>query len=272
MTFNIELNPGDIVNNDRLRGIFQCSGQGGMRRSHNTDTLVLVSNHIKSIYDDHWDDQGIMHYTGMGAEGNQSLDFMQNKTLSESKTNGVSVFLFEVFRPKEYTYIGPVKLAGEPYQSKQTDQNATVRNVWLFPLEQLIPGKLPVFPEVTIQENQDQKKSKARKIPDHELEELANSSILKPGILITQGTQYLRNPYVAEYAKRRAKGICMLCLAPAPFNDKNGEPFLESHHIIWLSRGGEDTIQNTVALCPNCHRKMHLLDKTEDKDWLSLQR
>ncbi|WP_296863638.1 HNH endonuclease [Thermosyntropha sp.] len=32
-----------------------------------------------------------------------------------------------------------------------------------------------------------------------------------------------------------------------------GEP-----HIEWLSRGGTDTIDNTVALCPNCHRKMHV--------------
>lgn len=24
----------------------------------------------------------------------------------------------------------------------------------------------------------------------------------------------------------------------------------------WLSNDGEDTIDNTIALCPNCHRKM----------------
>ena len=66
-----------------------------------------------------------------------------------------------------------------------------------------------------------------------------------------------RDPYIAEYAKRRAKGICQLCNKAAPFIDQNGKPFLESHHIKWLKDGGEDTIENTVALCPNCHRKMH---------------
>ncbi|WP_068985414.1 HNH endonuclease [Lysinibacillus xylanilyticus] len=31
-----------------------------------------------------------------------------------------------------------------------------------------------------------------------------------------------------------------------------------------LWKGGEDTIENCVALCPNCHRKMHSLALNED--------
>jgi hypothetical protein len=30
--------------------------------------------------------------------------------------------------------------------------------------------------------------------------------------------------------------------------------------IIGLSENGEESIENTVALCPNCHRKMHILN------------
>ena len=73
-----------------------------------------------------------------------------------------------------------------------------------------------------------------------------------------------RNPYVAELAKRKAKGICQLCENPAPFNDKDGKPYLETHHIVWLSEGGEDTIENCTALCPNCHKKMHILNRKID--------
>lgn len=76
--------------------------------------------------------------------------------------------------------------------------------------------------------------------------------------------QVARDPYIAEYAKRRANGMCQLCMKPAPFNKANGNPYLESHHIIWLSEGGEDSIENTVALCPNCHRKMHIVNLPED--------
>jgi 5-methylcytosine-specific restriction protein A len=77
--------------------------------------------------------------------------------------------------------------------------------------------------------------------------------------------QYERNPAVSELAKRRAGGKCQLCGGDAPFRYINGEPYLETHHIIPLSEGGEDTVANTVALCPNCHRKMHVLGKEDDK-------
>ena len=34
--------------------------------------------------------------------------------------------------------------------------------------------------------------------------------------------------------------------------------------MIWLSKGGSDSVDNTVALCPNCHRKMHIVDDPGD--------
>ena len=79
---------------------------------------------------------------------------------------------------------------------------------------------------------------------------------------------YDRNPYVSEYAKRKARGYCQLCNQAAPFRDKDNTPYLETHHIIWLSQGGGDTIDNTVALCPNCHRKMHIVNGKEDVETL----
>ena len=80
--------------------------------------------------------------------------------------------------------------------------------------------------------------------------------------------QYERDPYVSQLTKLRANGKCDLCEEPAPFIDKNGNPYLETHHIDWLSKGGKDTLDNTVALCPNCHRKMHALDLEEDRERL----
>lgn len=77
-----------------------------------------------------------------------------------------------------------------------------------------------------------------------------------------------RDIFVSTYAKLRALGYCQLCNKPAPFDDKNGKPFLESHHIVWLSQGGSDHIDNVVALCPNCHRKMHVLNELSDVEYL----
>lgn len=87
-----------------------------------------------------------------------------------------------------------------------------------------------------------------------------------PGRLRNQSesSSYIRDRYVSEYAKRRANGICQLCNEPAPFLDNEGRPFLETHHVIWLADGGDDSISNTVALCPNCHRKMHTLNLDSD--------
>lgn len=76
--------------------------------------------------------------------------------------------------------------------------------------------------------------------------------------------RYSHDPYIAKETKERAHGVCQLCGQPGPFKDKNGQPYLECHHIIWLSRGGKDTLENTVALCSNCHRRMHILDDPED--------
>ena len=75
---------------------------------------------------------------------------------------------------------------------------------------------------------------------------------------------YTRNKYVSEYAKRRAGGKCQLCGRLAPFYDNEGRPYLEAHHIIRLADGGEDSENNVVALCPNCHRTMHSLNLEED--------
>ncbi len=248
---------GTVVNNDELRKAFKCSTQGGMRRSKPTNTLVVISNHVKSVYGDRWVDN-VLHYTGMGLKGDQSLYFAQNKTLNESKANGVDVHLFEVFANNEYTYQGQVKLANSPYQEPQHDQDGNLRRVWIFPL-QLRDGAPLIRSETEFLQEQAQKEKKANRLTDDELEKRAGNARKNPGSRSTQLTQYERNPYVAALAKRRANGICDLCNERAPFNKKNGDPYLETHHIIWLSKGGDDTTENTVALCPNCHRRMHVV-------------
>ena len=71
-------------------------------------------------------------------------------------------------------------------------------------------------------------------------------------------TGFRRNPDVIVEVLHRANGVCEECDQPAPFIRKSdGTPFLEVHHWIPLSEGGEDTINNAGALCPNCHRGAH---------------
>jgi 5-methylcytosine-specific restriction protein A len=95
------------------------------------------------------------------------------------------------------------------------------------------------------------------------LKKLAQKAKQKPVRRVTVLEQFVRNPYVASYVKKAAGGYCDLCQHAAPFI-KDGEPFLHCHHVLWLARGGPDIIQNAVALCPNCHERMHKLDRKAD--------
>ncbi len=83
-----------------------------------------------------------------------------------------------------------------------------------------------------------------------------------------ENTRYSRDAKIRDKAINRAKGICDLCLQSAPFEKKDGKPYLESHHIIFRSEGGKDSLTNIVALCPNCHRKIHVLKKPQDIKFL----
>ena len=270
MPFDPQLTKGQIVNNKDLQAIFLCGPQGGMRRSHRTNALVIISDHTKGYYKDKWEN-AILHYTGMGLTGDQSLVFAQNKTLAESASNSVSVFLFEVFEEGKYVYQGPAQLAGKPYQETQPDQNDKPRKVWMYPLHLVDQDRPAPMDEETLRRIQTAEEHKAARLSLDELKRRVELAPKKSGTREVISKQHDRNPYVAEYVKRRANGICELCSNPAPFMNKHKEPYLEEHHIIWLSKGSNDTVDNTVALCPNCHRKMHILDRAEDRKILSLK-
>lgn len=265
--FNPKLKIGQVITNDELRNIFICGNMGGMRRSKTTNTLVIISDHTKGLYEDKWF-RDILHYTGMGKKGDQDINASQNRTLNESNINGVKVYLFEVFEANRYTYRGQVKLVEEPYQEKQKDEDGVLRNVWIFPVKSVDDHELTIDKEI-IDNNFYKKEKKAKKLSDEELEEKAKETqSIKVSVRTAKSQVYERNPYVTELAKRRANGICQLCNEPAPFKNKLGDPYLETHHIEWLSKGGSDTIENTVALCPNCHKKMHIVDSNTDKEYL----
>ena len=97
MDFDPGLKIGEEINNDRLCEIFLCSGQGGMRKSNKTNTLVIVSKHVGRIYDDRWIGE-TLHYTGMGLEGDQGrsvrTDFLRSVYLFETVST-LSIFFIE---------------------------------------------------------------------------------------------------------------------------------------------------------------------------------
>lgn len=79
----------------------------------------------------------------------------------------------------------------------------------------------------------------------------------KPTRTLVSVAVFARNPDVIAEVLEKAKGICGGCGKDAPFQRRNGQPYLEVHHKKMLSDGGMDTVKNAVALCPNCHRFRH---------------
>jgi 5-methylcytosine-specific restriction enzyme A len=223
MVFHPRLIQGSTLNNQELCSLFRCSTQGGMRRSKDTNTLVLIAKQYPDSdvpYFDTWEGS-IFHYTGMGMQGDQSLDASQNKMLAKSpKINDLGIFLFEVFSPQVYTYQGQVMLASEPYQKAQEDINREQRKVWIFPLK-LVNKDTPTPLSEEVFDNISQQREKyAHKLSNDELKERAGRSQVVPGERIVSIKRYERDPHVVEWAKRRANGICQLCQSQAPFITK----------------------------------------------------
>ncbi|MCU7248295.1 HNH endonuclease [Pseudomonas koreensis] len=74
------------------------------------------------------------------------------------------------------------------------------------------------------------------------------------GVTVTR--YFVRNSKIKGWILENAKGICEACDQPGPF-EMDGKPYLEVHHVKHLAQQGKDRKNNTVALCPNCHRRCH---------------
>ena len=76
-------------------------------------------------------------------------------------------------------------------------------------------------------------------------------------------TSFSRDPKVVAWILKNSNGTCESCNEPAPFTKHDGDFYLEVHHLRRLADGGSDTVTNTVAVCPNCHRALHFSNNRE---------
>jgi 5-methylcytosine-specific restriction protein A len=119
-------------------------------------------------------------------------------------------------------------------------------------------SKSPRETEEAFQKNFEAKVAAAKKDSSTNRKNRLRIAPATPETTQVLSTVYKRNVDVIAEVLSRANGFCELCAQPAPFiRKKNGEPYLEVHHTKQLSNGGEDTVENAVAVCPNCHRNAH---------------
>jgi 5-methylcytosine-specific restriction enzyme A len=75
---------------------------------------------------------------------------------------------------------------------------------------------------------------------------------------------FARNVEVVAWVLQQAQGVCEACKVAAPFSLPSGRPYLEVHHVLRLADGGPDVVENAIALCPNCHRRLHYAADAEN--------
>jgi len=71
-----------------------------------------------------------------------------------------------------------------------------------------------------------------------------------------------RNRQLVQALQELYRGQCQVCLWDP--RDRYGESLCHGHHLHWLSRGGEDSKENIVLICPNHHSAIHGCDAPFD--------
>lgn len=87
-------------------------------------------------------------------------------------------------------------------------------------------------------------------------EKIAESEREKTDYVELKGKKIRRNQLIVAYVKETAGYKCQAC--GFSFEKKDGSRYVEAAHIKQLAKSHMDTIDNMVALCPNCHKKFDL--------------
>lgn len=78
----------------------------------------------------------------------------------------------------------------------------------------------------------------------------------RPSRYARSGTVYRRDPKVRDAVLLLSGGHCERC-GQQGFVTITGDRYLETHHVVGVAERGPDSIDNVIAVCPNCHRQAH---------------
>ena len=127
--FHLKTN--EILTPSQLADLFQVKSLKKSRFIKESNALVLISDYTKGDRPNKWIGD-ILHLTG-----NHKITGSTYSKLADSRNNGITIHLFQVMNPNEYTYSGLVKLAGDPYT-----ENGPEGLVWVFPIQPIQPHRV----------------------------------------------------------------------------------------------------------------------------------
>ena len=204
----------------------------------------------KRGYVDGWTDEETFSYSGHGQSGDMKFQ-RGNAAVRDHAANGKDLHLFETIGGGRVKYVGQMVYGGYRVVPDQPDANEVLRNVIQFHLVELsaLQGAA-IEDDVVPMIREIRSEYSAGEIFDTREDEETSHRIAR---LLAKN----RADATKHTVLNRANGKCEGCGAPAPFLSKGGEPYLEPHHVRRLTDGGADDPRWVIALCPNCHRRVH---------------
>lgn len=228
-----------------IHGRFNGQQRGGIVTPAGEAVIIIFTGEEGEAhgYSDRWRDDGVFEYFGEGQIGDMVMQ-KGNRAIAEHATNGKSILLFKIL-PKGVEFEGEMICDG--YQTRRApDRVGTMRDAFVFELRPIDNVTTIVDDILPITDNLEELRKRAFAA--------ANAT---PGKTTSTANVFDRSRDVRDYVVARAKGRCEGCSEPAPFLRTNGVPYLEPHHIRRLTDGGPDDPRFVIALCPNCHRRVH---------------
>jgi 5-methylcytosine-specific restriction protein A len=242
----------------RRREIHQAVGgqmQGGISTPSKHPVVLLFTGEQGTLYgyEDGFRPNGTFWYTGEGQVGDMQM-VRGNAAICYHQRSVKALHLFEYVGRGTVQYVGQASYLAH-HDEVAPDRNNDPRRVIVFELAvdtpsigvpDLTPGDAAVgTPKLWHQPMQTLRDAAfAQESPSE-------------GASERKAKTYFRSELIKVYVLRRAEGYCEGCGAPAPFPTRKGTPYLEPHHLRRRADNGPDHPLWVIALCPNCHARVH---------------
>ncbi len=240
----------DRVYNRRndIHARFGGQQRGGIITPANHALVVIVTGEqgLEHGYADRHRADGVFEYFGEGQVGNM-LWVRGNRAIRDHSADGRSLLLFRA-ELSGLRFHGELVYA-DHHLERAPDREGNMRDAIVFELRYLAAVE-EAAASMKIDEISEG-------LPGLRRRAYAAIAIPAEGAKTTSRSVYARSHDVKTYVVARAAGRCEGCNQVAPFERPDGSPYLEPHHIRRVSDGGPDHPAFVIALCPNCHRRVH---------------
>jgi 5-methylcytosine-specific restriction protein A len=240
---------GKVYRRRDLHDQFGGQRQGGIVTPTSEPLIFLITGDagLGYGYHDREHEDGTFLYYGEGQRGDMAF-VRGNRSVRDHALDGRDLYLFRKVQPAHLRYLGQYVCAGFELVPDVPDVNDLPRTAIAFQL-------LPIVADDTDDQLAD------AEVSGLSLDALRQAALEAPtdGVPSTDSKRkaYRRSAAVRNYVLARAQGNCEGCSACAPFTTAAGKPYLEPHHTRRISDGGPDHPATVIALCPNCHRRVH---------------